>query len=365
MLAIATCRPATRSRGSSLMASSSSSDGTTRERGSAPAVSCWRVKWRTASSPTLRTRWMISRALSATESPSGIKERMWADASVGPPRRWTSSESRRSRRISGGGRGGGCGGEALGSGTLRGGTRARARAQAGQQIVDGCGLQLVGDGVGDQTGCADHDLLPDQEVVLLEGGAGGSEVDDGLHHAGQGGELDGALDLHDLGLASRLLEVAGGDAGVLGGDPHHPQAPEGLGGGVGAGLAGEDHGAAAESQVEQLVDLPAPIEGSLGGLLEEDVLTGHPEVGGASLHIGGDVGGAHGDHPDVLEEKLAVVGAKLLCLKAEGLEKVDGVSEEGPTGDGDGEAVDGAHWESPLLVSATPASWVASWAPSG
>ena len=49
---------------------------------------------------------------------------------------------------------------------------------------------------------------------------------------------------------------------------------------------GEDHAAGAEAEVEQLVDDPV-------ALLEQHVLAGDPEVGGAGLDVGGDVGGPH------------------------------------------------------------------------
>ena len=75
------------------------------------------------------------------------------------------------------------------------------------------------------------------------------------------------------------LEVALGDARVLGRDPHHPQAPLGLAQPLVALAPGEHHAAAAEAEVEQLVDDPV-------GLLEQHVLAGDADVGGAGLDVG-------------------------------------------------------------------------------
>ena len=55
-----------------------------------------------------------------------------------------------------------------------------------------------------------------------------------------------------------------------------------------AATGGEHHPAAAVAEVEQLVDGPV-------GLLEQHVLAGDADVGGAGLDVGGHVGGAHGD----------------------------------------------------------------------
>src|ERR1700674_3175714 len=85
------------------------------------------------------------------------------------------------------------------------------RTQPLQQPVDGGGLELVRDGVGDQAGGALQDLLAHDEVVLAQRGAGGGEVDDRLHQVGERRQLDGALDLHDLRLPTRLLEMRGGN----------------------------------------------------------------------------------------------------------------------------------------------------------
>src|SRR5579863_10058058 len=83
--------------------------------------------------------------------------------------------------------------------------RRSSRTGALQQLVD-CGrLQLVGDGVGDQARRALGDRLADHEVVLAQRRARGGEVDDRLDEAGQRRELDRALDLDDLGLATRRL----------------------------------------------------------------------------------------------------------------------------------------------------------------
>ena len=120
----------------------------------------------------------------------------------------------------------------------------------------------------------------------LPGCAGGDEVDDAVAEADQRRQLDRALDLDHLDLAAGLLEVALGDARVLGRDPHHPQPPLRLAEALVAAAPGEHHPAAAEAEVEQLVDGPV-------GLLEQHVLAGDADVGGAGLDVGGNVGGTH------------------------------------------------------------------------
>src|SRR4029077_2212614 len=84
------------------------------------------------------------------------------------------------------------------------------------------------------------------------------------------------------------------------------------------------------------------------------------QVGGARLDIRGDVGGAHGDDADVLEQELALVGSQLLGVEAELREEVDGVDEQRAPGDRDGEAVERRHgaaalW-APSSCSRLPAS---------
>ncbi len=83
----------------------------------------------------------------------------------------------------------------------------------------------MGDPVGDEARRADDDLLPHLEFVLLQGAAGGDEVDDAVGEADQRRQLDRALDLDHLDLAAGGLEVALGHARVLGRDPHQAQAP--------------------------------------------------------------------------------------------------------------------------------------------
>src|SRR4051812_20666684 len=177
-----------------------------------------------------------------------------------------------------------------------------SRTDALQQRVDRAGLELVGDRVGDQPGGRGRDLLADDQAVLAQRGAGGGEVDDPLDEAGQRRQLDRALDLDDLGLAARALEVAGGDLRVLGGDAHDAEAAQRLRGGIVAGDGGEDHPAGPEAEVEQLVALAL-------GLLGEHVLAGDPDVGRSRLDVGRHVARAHRHDPGVLEQELAVVRA--------------------------------------------------------
>ena len=103
-----------------------------------------------------------------------------------------------------------------------------------------------------------------------------------------------------------------------------------------------DHLAAAEAQVEQLVDLP-------GRLLEQHVLAGDPDVGRAVLHVGRHVARAHGHDPDVLEQQLSVVRAHLGGVDPEPVQQVERVGEERSARHRDGEPL--AH------PSASSAAW--------
>src|SRR5689334_7171559 len=80
--------------------------------------------------------------------------------------------------------------------------------EAPQDVVDGLGLELVRHGVGDEPRGAGGDLLALDQAVLPQRGAGRREVDDALSQPGQRRQLDRALDLDDLRLAARALEVA-------------------------------------------------------------------------------------------------------------------------------------------------------------
>ena len=182
-------------------------------------------------------------------------------------------------------------------------------------------LQLVRDRVGDQPGGAVRDLLPDDEPVLPQRGPGRGEVDDPLDEPGQRRQLDRALDLDDLRLTAGVEEVARRDPRVLGRDPDHPEAPERLGRAVLAGDRRQHHRALAVAEVDELVDLAL-------GLLDQDVLAGDPEIGGAGLDVRGDVRRAHRHDPGLLEQQLAVVVAHLVGVEPEPVEQVERVLEQ-------------------------------------
>jgi hypothetical protein len=134
---------------------------------------------------------------------------------------------------------------------------------------------------------------------------------DGLDQPGQRRELHRPLHLDDLDLAPRALEVRCCDPLILGGDANHTQPTERLRGPVGAGDGGDDHRAAPEAEVAQLVDVATGPVGGRVALLHQHVLAGDPDVGGAGGHVGGHVGGAHRDQADVLEQQAALVRAHL------------------------------------------------------
>ena len=91
-----------------------------------------------------------------------------------------------------------------------------------------------------------------------------------------------------------------------------------------APAAGEHHAAAAEAEVEQLVD-------DAVGLLEQHVLAGDADVGGAGLDVGGHVGGAHRHQGDALalEDQRARLAAHLAGVDADRVERVERLAEQG------------------------------------
>src|SRR3954454_24795803 len=203
-----------------------------------------------------------------------------------------------------------------------------ARTEALQHAVDLLRLHAIGDRVGDQPRRRRRDLLADHQAVLAQGRPRRGQVDDPVHEAGEGRELDGALHLHDLRLAAGALEVARGDARVLRRDAHDAEPPQRLPRGVLALDRGEHHAAAAVAEVKELVHVAL-------ALLGEDVLAGDAQVGGARLDVGRDVGRPHGDDARLGEEQLAVVGADLGGVDAEAVERVERLLEQRPAGNSD------------------------------
>src|ERR1700730_9630377 len=93
------------------------------------------------------------------------------------------------------------------------------RIQSLQHQVHGARLELVRHRVCDQARRALGDLLAYYEAVLPQRAPGCRQVDDALDQPRQRRELDRALDLDDLGPATRVEEVPRGDAPVVGNDP--------------------------------------------------------------------------------------------------------------------------------------------------
>ena len=114
-------------------------------------------------------------------------------------------------------------------------------------------------------------------------------------------------------------------------DPRPPEPAQRLADRVVAAAARDDHVAAAVAEVEELVDLAL-------GALEQHVLAGHADVGGAVLDVGRHVAGPDGDDPGLLEEQLAVVGADLRGVDAEPVEEVERPAHQRPARDRDRQA---------------------------
>src|ERR671917_197550 len=87
--------------------------------------------------------------------------------------------------------------------------------------------QAVCAAVGDQTRRRGGDLIEHHEVVLAQRSACRGEVDNALCEADEGGELYGAVQLYDLGLAAHALEVVPRRVGELGRDAHYFRVADG------------------------------------------------------------------------------------------------------------------------------------------
>ena len=112
------------------------------------------------------------------------------------------------------------------------------------------------------------------------------QVDDAIGQAHQRRDLDRSVQLDDLGHDAARLQVAPGDLGKLGGVAQ-VQVGRLVDRAVDAGSA-TDHAAAADAQIERLVEVAV--------LLLEHVPPGDAEVGGAVLDVGRHVGVAHDEH---------------------------------------------------------------------
>src|ERR687889_1927190 len=145
--------------------------------------------------------------------------------------------------------------------------------------------QAVGAAVGDQTRRRGGDLIEHHEVVLAQRRACGGEVDDALCEADEGGELYGAVQLYDLGLATHALEVAPCGVGELGRDPDDLGVADGPPHVFGPALrGGQAHTAPTRPEVPELYHV--------GPLLVEHVLADDTNIRCPILHEYGDVGGS-------------------------------------------------------------------------
>jgi hypothetical protein len=126
--------------------------------------------------------------------------------------------------------------------------------------------------------------------------------------------------------------VLRGHARVFAGDAYATETPQRISDRVAPVRCRHDHLAAAVAEVEQLVDLPLR-------LLEQNVLARDPDVGGAVLHVGRHVAGAHGHDAHVGEQQAALVRADLGGVDAEAVQEVECPAEERSARDCDGQPV--------------------------
>src|SRR5690606_29400388 len=136
-------------------------------------------------------------------------------------------------------------------------------------------------GVGQGAGAADDDrlgrhdgLADDLQARVAQGGAGLDDVGDDLGDAEFDGGLHGAVEVDDGGVDAFVLQVAGDDALVGGGDRHARQVGDAVGR---AGAGGEAERGAGEAQRQDLL--------GAGAGVDEQVPSGDADVEAA----GGDV----------------------------------------------------------------------------
>ena len=151
------------------------------------------------------------------------------------------------------------------------------------------------------------------QVVFQQSFAGLHNVHDHVGQAGEGGQLNGAVQLDDVDLPAAGGIVGLGDVGELGGHPQGPGAgvPEVFG-------ARHAHAAFADVQVQQLVDLRL--------VLQQDVLTGHADIRRASLHIDAHVRGLD---PEVADARVLVGEDQLSAVLPDGRAAIARLLEHG------------------------------------
>jgi len=128
-------------------------------------------------------------------------------------------------------------------------------------------------------------------LVPAECAAGGNEVDDDVGQAYQRGQFHRTVQLDEVDVHALGREVVARRVDILGGDTdarallHRSSV-------VVAFAHCDHHAALGDLQVERLIQAVAAV-------LVQHVLAGDAEVGGAVLHVGRDVAGAHDDQPHV------------------------------------------------------------------
>src|SRR5919112_4094990 len=197
--------------------------------------------------------------------------------------------------------------------------------------------QAIGAAVGDQTRRRGGALIDHHEVVLAQRRACGGEVDDALCESDEGGELNGTVQLYDLGLAAHALEVAPCGVGEFGRNPDDLGVADGPSHVFCPILrGGQNHPAPPRPEVPQL--------DHVGLLLIEHVLADDADVRGPILDEDGHVGGPADDKlgtfclvdepPPVLPHHASGEPAPL--------ERRERVSEDSTLGHGDAQPAHGS-----------------------
>ena len=148
-------------------------------------------------------------------------------------------------------------------------------------------LELESGFIGNESGGNGDDGFLHFQIIFFQGRAGLHDVHDDVGQAQDGGDLDGAVQFDDVDLPAKGGVVFGGDVDELGGHPEGALTVvvEILG-------TGHCHAAFAQAQIQQFVNV--------GAVFQQDVLTGHADVGGTPFHVNGYVGGLHPEVADAL-----------------------------------------------------------------
>ncbi len=126
------------------------------------------------------------------------------------------------------------------------------------------------------------------QVIGAQSAAGADQVDNRIGQPDQRRQFHRTVQFDQVDVHAFGREVFTRGQQVFGGNPQ-PRALANRAGVVEAGRNRHRHAAFCDLQVDRLIQ-------ALAAMLQQHILAGHAEIGGAVLHIGRDVGRADDDH---------------------------------------------------------------------